>query len=331
MTSSAKTKQNSTSDTKMDPWGPAKPYLKDMIGMLGDAGGIGLSPDQQAGFSALKNNALAGDPWTANKAQQTDFLYDQAGGGGRVATAYDTANTGMTKYANGDYLDPMSNPQMAEMLKLVGDNAFDRVNSAFAGAGRAITGNASGQQAAARGVAQAQLPILFDQFNKQQGMQMNALNQLLPMAQGATDAQAGYGAAAGQQGQTAIDAHNYSAERLIDLDQQIKGIPYEDMALISSILFPAAGMGGTSSTKSQGTAKTSTSLFSDRRLKQNIRAIGETYDGQTIYAYEYTKAPGTTHIGLIAQEVQEDRPDAVTEFGGYLMVDYDIATKGAEA
>jgi len=322
------TSSTSTSNSKTEPWGPTKPYLNDLIGMLGDAGGIGLSPDQQTAYSGLKSNALAGDPWTQNKANQTDWLYNEAGADGRVAGAYDKASEGLGKYAGGDYLDPMQNPQMQAMLDLVGDNAFDQVNSAFAGAGRDITGNAYGQQAAARGVAQAQLPILFDQYNKQQGLQMDALGQLTPLAQGATDAQGLYGAQATEMGQSALDGLNYSGERLVDLDQQIKSVPYEDIALVASILFPGAGLGGTSSstTTGTGTSKAKMSLFSDRRLKRNVKKVGALDNGLAVYSYQYIGHP-RTHIGCMADDVAGRVPEAVSEMHGMKMVDYDLATQ----
>jgi len=329
MGKSAKGTQSSKSNTAMEPWAPTQPYLKDLLGLMGDAGGIGISPDQQMAYSALKNNALMGDPWAQNKANQTNWLYGQAGDQGRVGQAYNQWQQGMQPYMDGSFLDPMNNPQMKEMLDLVGNNAFNKVNSAFAGAGRTLTGNAYGQKAAARGVAEAQLPVLFDQFNKQQQMQQQALGQLLPMAQGATDAQGLYGAQAGEMGQNAIDARNYSGERLIDLDQQIKSMPYEDIALIASILYPGAGLGGTSNTDSKGTSKTKTSFFSDRRLKENIREIGETYDGQKIYAYNHIGSE-KTQIGLMADEVQKVKPEAISMKAGFYMVDYGIALEGSE-
>ena len=69
-------------------------------------------------------------------------------------------------------------------------------------------------------------------------------------------------------------------------------------------------------------------MFSDRRLKDNIRPVGETYDGQNIYAYDM--GDGRTQIGLMAQEVLNRKPEAVgRNKDGYLMLDYDRATEDA--
>ena len=252
-----KTKQSSNTNSSFAPWEPTQPLLKDLISRTGQASATGLSGDQTAAFTALKGNALHGDPFTAQKAGHADFLFSQAGPGGEVAQAYDTAKGALTPYAQGEYLDPRSNPQMQALLDDTSDDVYNRINAAFAGAGREITGNAAGQQAVAKGITQAQLPILFDQFNRQQSLQQSAAGQLQQQAQSGVDARALYGARAGEQGNTALDAYNYGAERLIDLDQKIKGLPYEDLGKVAALLFPGAGLGGTSQAQSRGKASSS--------------------------------------------------------------------------
>lgn len=68
--------------------------------------------------------------------------------------------------------------------------------------------------------------------------------------------------------------------------------------------------------------------MSDRRLKEDISPIGETFDGQNIYSYRY-KGDEVPRIGLMAQEVEERYPDAVFEIGGFKAVDYGKATRFA--
>ncbi len=77
-----------------------------------------------------------------------------------------------------------------------------------------------------------------------------------------------------------------------------------------------------------GTAGTVASMFSDKNVKDNIAPIGETYDGQPIYRYNYKGDP-TTQIGLIAQDVERSHPNAVGEVGGIKTVNYDHATRDA--
>ncbi|MBO6507983.1 MAG: tail fiber domain-containing protein [Roseibium sp.] len=71
-------------------------------------------------------------------------------------------------------------------------------------------------------------------------------------------------------------------------------------------------------------------LLSDKRAKTDIEEVGKTKDGQKIYSYRY-KSGGPVQIGLMAQEVEKKRPDAVVEVDGMKMVDYGIALGRAAA
>jgi len=76
-----------------------------------------------------------------------------------------------------------------------------------------------------------------------------------------------------------------------------------------------AGRGGSVGTPGFG------NLFSDRRLKKNIKQISTRPDGLNVYEFDYIWG-GDRQIGLMAQEVQTIYPGAVSESDGYLMVDY---------
>jgi hypothetical protein len=76
-----------------------------------------------------------------------------------------------------------------------------------------------------------------------------------------------------------------------------------------------AGRGGSTATPGFG------NLFSDRRLKKNIKQISTRPDGLNVYEFDYIWGGGR-QVGLMAQEVQTIYPGAVSESGGYLMVDY---------
>lgn len=63
---------------------------------------------------------------------------------------------------------------------------------------------------------------------------------------------------------------------------------------------------------------------SDERLKTDIRRVGKTDDGHNIYTYRM-KAGGPTEMGVMAQELEHSRPQAVSmHHSGYRMVDYDM-------
>lgn len=68
-------------------------------------------------------------------------------------------------------------------------------------------------------------------------------------------------------------------------------------------------------------------VFSDERLKEDLILVGKANNGLNIYLGKYTKESGLNdgkvHLFLIAQEVQQIKPEAVIKNeNGYLMVDY---------
>jgi hypothetical protein len=247
----------------------------------------------------------------------------------------------------------MSNPQMQAMLTQVGDDAQNRINAMFAGAGRDLSG--ANQQAVAKGVTQAQLPLLMDQYNRAQDQQMGAAQTLFGAGQntattlGNLDAQRfAHRMSAGEQGQEALDMQNQGANEVLALDQQIKMMPYEDLGTLGSLLFPVAQLGGQTKGKMQGTSSTDQLSFgaemdagkaigqlvqmSDERAKEGIEEIGEMADGTPMYRYRYKDDPtGTIHVGPMAQEVEKRTPSAVDDDGpgGLKMVNMDAATRKA--
>ena len=62
-------------------------------------------------------------------------------------------------------------------------------------------------------------------------------------------------------------------------------------------------------------------LHSDRRLKTNIRRIGQTPGGIPVYKYVY-KSGGAEQIGVMADEVKKVIPEAVININGFYAVDY---------
>jgi hypothetical protein len=102
---------------------------------------------------------------------------------------------------------------------------------------------------------------------------------------------------------------------------QQQSYPFQVSQYLANIAEGTGALSGSTTTTTQPG-----SLFSDKRLKEHIRAIGETHDGQKIYSYRY-KGDDTTHIGLLAQDVEKKHPEAVGLAGGFKTVDYDKATE----
>ncbi len=68
-------------------------------------------------------------------------------------------------------------------------------------------------------------------------------------------------------------------------------------------------------------------LFSDEDLKENIVEVGRLYNGLKVYLFTY-RGDTVPHIGLLAQEVVQVRPEAVSvEKNGYMKVNYALACR----
>jgi hypothetical protein len=89
------------------------------------------------------------------------------------------------------------------------------------------------------------------------------------------------------------------------------------------------GLFGLGGTLLGGAMKYGLGAVSDIRMKDNIRRIGQTDDGQPLYFFTYKHDPDTPHVGLMAQDVEKIRPDAVFEIDGVKHVDYGKALPSA--
>lgn len=67
-------------------------------------------------------------------------------------------------------------------------------------------------------------------------------------------------------------------------------------------------------------------MFSDERVKEDIVPVGSLVDDTPVYSYRYKGDP-TPRIGLMAQDVEKDTPEAVGEIGGIKVVNYAKATE----
>jgi hypothetical protein len=107
---------------------------------------------------------------------------------------------------------------------------------------------------------------------------------------------------------------------------QPPGPPKSGLGEVADIAKGASSLFSLGSTAASGLSALAALLpFSDERMKDNVKPVGETYDGQTIYRYNL--GDGATQLGLMAQE---SRSDAVHKDGlGLLHLDYKKATEDA--
>lgn len=128
-----------------------------------------------------------------------------------------------------------------------------------------------------------------------------------------------------QAGQQQQQTEQAGKQALYNQFLQQQGYPFQVAQFLANIAMGTGALSGSTTTTTQPAP-----FFSDRRLKRDIHRIGETDDGMPIYKFKYKGDPREqTHIGLMAQDVEKTRPEAVGVAGGYKTVDYDRATRAS--
>ena len=77
-----------------------------------------------------------------------------------------------------------------------------------------------------------------------------------------------------------------------------------------------------------GAGQAGIAAFSDRRIKRNIKKLGEFRKGVSWYAFRYI-GDAKRRIGFMADEVQKVLPQAVHDVNGVLAVDYGMVFNAA--
>ena len=70
-----------------------------------------------------------------------------------------------------------------------------------------------------------------------------------------------------------------------------------------------------------GAAAGNPAIMSDRRVKEDIKQVGTLDNGLPVYTFRY-KGGSVTHMGVMAQDVEQVNPDAVVEIDGIKHVYY---------
>jgi len=248
---------------------------------------------------------------------------------------------GQIAYYQNPFTQSVVNPTLQALQQQQGqERAQQQAQAIRAGAfggDRAGIERANLARQQALGTAQAIAPLYAQGYQTgvqtaagQQGVIASDLQRQLAAGQQLGGLGAGAQAAALQGAQAQIGAGTLEQQtQQADLTAryqqflQERGFPYQQAQFLANIAMGTGALSGSTTTTTQPT-----SFFSDERMKENVHPIGETFDGQTIYKYNYRGEPGT-QIGLIAQEVERKHPDAVGQVGGMKTVDYDRATEKA--
>ena len=214
-----------------------------------------------------------------------------------MGTVGNNINPTLQSLLNNDYTtDPNFQRYQNQFNSQMSNNYQNNVLSPLANQGLMRT---SGLQAATNSFNNTLADRQMDLYDNYYNRQTNNLSNLLNTSNALYNYMTGL-STAGQNAANAVNNYNMSKA------QTDNAARANNTALNSTLASSAAGI-----------------LTSDINAKQNIKKIGEK-NGFNWYEFEYKDGFGEAgkHEGVIAQEVELIRPDAVIEVNGIKKVDY---------
>ena len=328
-------KGSSTQTVKQtnEPWGPAQPYIRKILregGGLYDQGStfVPADPLQEESFQQREGLARQGNPLVPSVLGNAERVL----GGGGMSDRQREVQSALMPYATGQYLGG-GNPYLEGILDRTATDTSERIRSEMAGLGR--TGSGAHQGILAENLADASNRLRYQDYNQQVQNQMAAAGQVYGMGDTAAQRAAQYSVLAPQ-----MDALRYGDANMLgqvgqerrELGREETLTPWSDLARYAGLITGTAEPYKSSTQVSTiptdplssiaGIGLAAASLFSDERMKQNVKKVGKTDGGHHVYTYEYKDAPGITHMGVMAQEAEKKSPEAVHVYNSMKTVDY---------
>lgn len=349
-----KTPATTTTQSSSQPWSEATPLLQSILSKYGNVN-TDVTGAQRDALGNLTSAASSMPNFSGTAAGGVNRLFNTSTAPqvGMLNTGLGTLNQNIGGTASGADLDPYKTPGFGSALDTMSNDITNRVKGVYAGSGRDPSGAGSFAQSLSRGLEQGIAPTIAAQFNQNKSNQMGAAKTLYD-ASGAT--------ASGITGQEQVPLGNIM--QAMQAAGMIPGISMAPAAAqvgaadasqnaqfanLQRLLTPALGLGAlgtnTTGTGTQTPANnplnnwiggtmaglgTAGMLFSDERLKENIKDVGMLFDGTPVKEYNYV-GDDTPQLGMLAQDIERHNPDsgAVAEIAGYKAVNYRRATERA--
>jgi hypothetical protein len=357
--------ENSTEAARLTPWAPVAQDMTAIAGdarNLYNSNPTGIGP--MTGQALSNINAIAQQPDTAVNvgynaivSQLRDKRFrDRAD---EIYNTQSASEQNLQDVAQGKYLSG-ANPYMDDLIARSQRDAANQVAAKFAASGRYGSGNFAG--AIADSTGRIATEARMQDYEQERARQMQANQQVDAAKMARLGVSQNYlQAFNANRAAFAAEAPALSQARFTPYLAQLGAgqiqdeAPWKTLGLYAGIEGPLAQAFGEQTAEKQATRVTDetkqgtekktqedsplksllggasllTGLFgklSDVRAKENIEPVGKLDDGQKVYAYNYKGDP-TPEIGLLAQEVEKVRPDAVaTGPDGLKRVDYAAAT-----
>ena len=321
-----------TTTQRTEPYAPAEPFLKDILGEAQNIYRSGIGRQFYPGSTVVP---FATQTQSALDLGQAAAL-EQAGPSQLMNLAGSTISDFASGAGQNQYLDQIRSGITSDVM--------GNIATQFGGMGRTGT-SPQAQQAAARGITQAYAPIAASLSQQERARQLAAAGQLSPL-QSQIDARrfGGIGQLAGV-GASYEDLARRQIQDQIARFQFGQQAPMTQLQNYAGLISPiasglptqltnapsqqASGLGGAFGGAVAGSALGpygaaggailgGLGMLSDRRLKENYKIVGKSKSGINVYHFSY-KGSDYVYEGVMADEV----PYATQENEyGYKLVDY---------
>jgi hypothetical protein len=360
--------QNQTQNSSTSPWAAALPLLSGSGGILDQLGNLSQNntnptPTQTSALQQIESNLTNAPNFNPQVAGSVGSVVGSGPGSnaGILNSGYNTLQSNLNPIASGSQVG--KDPALAGELGTIQNDVTNNLSGEFAAAGRPVGSNASASQAIARGVAQGEAPVIASQYNTDVSNMLGANSTLYNAAGSTASGLTGITSAGLSDVSNLPGVLNANPSALLAAGNTAAALPYQGLGLLESEALPVAALGATSTGSSTGSTQSTQQqplgptiaggvmgglgllgstgalgsagwlaplLLSDERAKTDIKPVGALDDGQNVYTFKYKADPsGRTHLGLLAQEVEDIIPGAVHEIDGVKFVDYAAATAGA--
>jgi hypothetical protein len=253
---------SSQTSAKKEPWGPTIGPLTDIIGLLsGQIGNYEPTDNENRAFDQLTSMATKwGNPFDAHSAYAGHSAYNLGSKTGPLQQGQNAFERRMRPYAEGQHIGPDgSNPMLQSYLTNMTNDIVNRNSQMFAGAGRDLSG--AHMNASSQGVAEGVAPVLAQQYNTDVGRQFDAARGIYDSRNTTGAARTAAQMAGSQLTDQRMDMATFLPKMLLDIEKQRRGLPINNLGMLTSILGPLAQLGGTVDSDTTSQSQTSGSSF----------------------------------------------------------------------
>ena len=309
--------------TTTEPWKIQEPYLKEGFGAA-----KALYKANPLGPSYYQGSTLAGfDP--AQQAQQRMTLNYAMGARPQAMQKQAEASlgTGLSGKVDTAAYNPMAAALGQQVQSQLTGNILPGIRESLVRyqPGGSSRGDIVQNKAIANAVTSGMTMPLAEMYTNAYNQAQNRVVQSGQMYPSIMAAPLGMAEAVGQVGEARQDMTQQGINRAMMRDQYVKNAPQQALANYMNMI--GGNYGGTTTQTSPSDPMGTlmglgqiASMFSDVRVKENIVPDGK-FKGHNAYQYNYI-GDNVRRRGVMAQEVEQTRPDAVGEVGGIKYVNY---------